>query len=195
MFVAESGSGSSTCGHEKELSLLKEQVRHLEEINGKLSTDLEQMHAADREKARLLAELREQLKQLEGDHAKVGGLYMLSCWGVVHVVMLGGCTCCHVGGLYTLSCWEVVHVVMLGGCTRCHVGGCTCCHVGGLYTLSCWEVVHVVMLGGCTRCHAYIFLPSNIFCFVHLSMREPIVDISLLITSTYYSYNNRYCIK
>ncbi|KAK2190446.1 hypothetical protein NP493_81g01000 [Ridgeia piscesae] len=64
-------NGNSTCGHEKELSKLKEQVRHLEEINGKMSTDLEQMHAADREKGRLLAELREQLKLLEEDHAKV----------------------------------------------------------------------------------------------------------------------------
>ena len=76
VFLSE--NGNSTCGHEKELSKLKEQVRHLEEINGKMSTDLEQMHAADREKGRLLAELREQLKLLEEDHAKVG-IYMCVC--------------------------------------------------------------------------------------------------------------------
>ena len=76
VFLSE--NGNSTCGHEKELSKLKEQVRHLEEINGKMSTDLEQMHAADREKGRLLAELREQLKLLEEDHTKVG-IYMCVC--------------------------------------------------------------------------------------------------------------------
>ena len=67
--VAESGN-SSRC-HDNKLSSPREQVEHLEEINRKISTDLEQMHAADREKGRLLTTVREELRLLEEDHDKV----------------------------------------------------------------------------------------------------------------------------
>ena len=70
MFVSESENLSRH--HDNELSSLREQVEHLEEINRKISTDLEQMHAADREKGRLLTTVREELRLLEEDHDKVG---------------------------------------------------------------------------------------------------------------------------
>lgn len=50
---------------------LKDKVRHLEEINQKLSTDLEQTHAADREKARLLEQHHTELQQLQQETSQV----------------------------------------------------------------------------------------------------------------------------
>ena len=59
---------------------LKYRVQHLEEVNQKLTFDLELTHAADREKARRLDELTKQLEAVTQERDQVNGalLYLES---------------------------------------------------------------------------------------------------------------------
>lgn len=54
-----------------ELNKLQEQLKEVEMVRRKLQSDLEHTHAADRKKADLIVELREQLESLRSEHEKV----------------------------------------------------------------------------------------------------------------------------
>ena len=55
----------------KDVQELHDKCRHLEEMRHKLTVDLDQTHAADREKARQMAFLQQQVAALRKDRDKV----------------------------------------------------------------------------------------------------------------------------